>query len=79
MPTHDRDGLSGKHSRPATPEDGPRIAAPRCITNNAYKCWHPSREEVAPAAVAVSGLARNGHSSWFARMRFSLFHGWPEK
>jgi hypothetical protein len=78
MLTHDRDGLSGKQSRrPATPENGPHIAAPLCITNNAYKCWHPSCEETPPSA--ARGLARNGHSSWFARMRFSLFHGWSEK
>lgn len=67
------DQHAGKQAaRPAPPKDGRGIVHPRCITNNAYKCWHPADER--EESGSGSGVTRNEHPSWLARLRFSFFH-----
>jgi hypothetical protein len=68
--------------RERAPKRGPsqearHVIPPRCIANNAYKCWHPSNE--GEGLASASRVARSGHLSWLARMRFTLFHRWSEK
>jgi hypothetical protein len=74
----DGDGPAGEQSaRPASSKDGRRIVHPRCMTNNAYKSWHPADEKEDSAN--SSRVTRGEHPSWLARLRFSLFHRWSEK
>ena len=76
MPKPDGKDLASEPSaRPARSEEGTRIVHPRCVANGAYKCWHPAVAEKEPAAEASgAGIERGGHTSWFARLRFSFFH-----
>jgi|HubBroStandDraft_2_1064218.scaffolds.fasta_scaffold15948_5 hypothetical protein len=75
MPRRDAKQFAGDETRrPAQAEDGGRIVHPRCITNGAYKYWHPSVEEETAVTATPAASVAQGHASWLARLRFSFFH-----